>query len=276
MRSVGIHNIFNRTSIFEPIQDKVLNRKRNYVFKDSMFEVHIKGKYLNHTIDYPLFSLIIRHWRNNQADDEAIPENVIIPFSEIEALFQISGKGKKKSGFIKIENSLGRLYSNEFKFKYVNKKKNNVFSELKLFSVKPNFDFEDKHIELNISPLLVELYALNINIKYMNIEALCNIKGERNKAFFKYISTHKGVYMDHKLEKLSRILGLLERNYDEARCREYIEKSLKELVKYNFVRCYKWDKEKKYYRILQSKYYSLEEGEFLLKHATSNLNKKDV
>ncbi len=51
---------------------------------------------------------------------------------------------------------------------------------------------------------------------YVNFEKLKTMEKEPYMAFFKYLSTHAGVHMDFKLEKLSRILGLLRRGKDEA------------------------------------------------------------
>ncbi|WP_193331513.1 hypothetical protein [Pseudoalteromonas ulvae] len=90
-------------------------------------------------------------------------------------------------------------------------------------------------------------------------------------AFYKYLSTHEGVHIDFKLEKLSRIFGLLRRDKNESRCREYIVDKLGKLIILKFIRCYGWDAETNIYRILQSKHFSQNEAEFALKHQKSNL-----
>ncbi len=106
MRSVAIHNLFNRTCIFKSIQDKDLNKERDYVFKDSRYEVHLSGKYLNHCTDYPLFGLIIAQWRNNLAGKVEKPEHVTVSLDAISNLIKIADNANREAQFRKIKDSL--------------------------------------------------------------------------------------------------------------------------------------------------------------------------
>ncbi|RZG16725.1 hypothetical protein EXT47_05200 [Pseudoalteromonas sp. CO342X] len=269
MRSVAIHNLFNRTSIFEPVQDRILNNNRSYTFKDSLFEVQIFGNYLNHSTDYPLFAMLIRHWRNAKANNED-PQLLNLPLKEVKDLLLQANKGTRAVDFKKIKASLQRLDTNRVSYRLNSKAQNKVFETGYFFEESPVLDFESKEIRFSISEFIEELYMPNSNISYLNIEELCNIEREANKALYKYLSTHGTVMIDFKLEKLSCVLGLKYRGYSEARCREYIVKSLKELQVLGIVRAYKWRKESNDYRILQSKYFTAKEAEFAIKHAKSN------
>ena len=271
MRSVAIHNLFNRTCIFESIQDKEINNSRDFIFKDSIYQVYFSGKYLNHSTDFPLFGLIISQWRNNLSDGIDSSNFVTISLLDVSNLIKIAGNANRESEFKKIKASLARLNSQKIKFRY-NKKVKADFIEGRFFENEPKFDFKNKIITMTLTPFLSELYLTNSDITYINFEKLKTMKKEPYMAFFKYLSTHAPGHIDFKLEKLSRILGLLRRGMDESRCREYIVDKLKALVKLKFIWCYKWNPKTKVYRIIQCKHFKKAEAEFVMKNLHSNLD----
>jgi len=259
-RSIGIHNLFTRTSIFEPVADHSLNKSRSYKFNDSLYEVHINGKYLNLTTDFPLFCLLIRHWRNQQIAGESPSNPMYLALDLVKELIPIAGNGTREVEYSKVKASLSRLKSVEISYKYSTKYKKLGPLSGKLLESNSKLDFKNKEIKFTMSKFMIDLYLPNTNISYLNLEEMCSLSKEGNKALYRYLSTHGTVYMDFKFERLSKVLGLKYRKMSEARCREYIVKYLKELKALGVIRGYQWRKEIGVYRILQCRYFSEKEA----------------
>lgn len=255
-RSIGIHNLFTRTSIFEPVADHNLNKARSYKFNDSLYEVEINGKYLNLTTDFPLFCLLIRHWRNQQIVGESPNNQMNLTLDVVKELIPIAGNGTREVEYSKIQASLSRLKSVEISYKYSTKYKKLGPLSGKLLESNSKLDFKNKEIKFTMSKFMIDLYLPNTNISYLNLEEVCHLPKEGNKALYRYLSTHGSVYMDFKFERLSKVLGLKYRDMSEARCREYIVKCLKYLEKEGVLESFSWRTRTKDYRIIQSKHFS--------------------
>lgn len=270
IKTVAMHNVFNRTSVFEPIQDskQKIDVERNYTYKDTQYKLSILGPYLNHTVDYPLLALIIHLWKNNLRCYVINPGAVVLSLDVIKETIGVAGKGTRRAEYKKIELSLNRLsrlqlgMKNDLPIKEVE-----VCGSL----IENNYviNFEEKVIKVEIGIFLEFLYKPNRDITYMNIERMISINNECSKALYKFLSSQSSSFIDFKYDKLCKVLGLSERNINDSKRREYLVKALRFLENIKVLWCFRVNGST--YRVIQSKHYKEKESEFILNNAVSNL-----
>ena len=122
LNNLPIHNVFNRTCIFEPVGNEYLAAKdgRDIVYSDTIYRVAIKGYYLNFSVDYPLFAILVAEYINNRIDKVELPHIVTIPLSKIINSIGVAGKGTREYEFKKINDGLNRLENTHL---YITKEK---------------------------------------------------------------------------------------------------------------------------------------------------------
>lgn len=255
-KSIPIKNVLNRTSIFTPVQKQHLNLKVSedspVLFEDNQYMLTMSGSRLNHTWDYPLLALVIKHWKNASLSGVDDAEPVHISLDELSELYKRDFEQKKRRNFDPLQASLERLQTVCIN---LDMKKAKVTKRGALIA-KSEFHYgEDKKIIVWIGDLLHELYSDHKDQTFINIEHFVEVPTERSKALMKYLSTQSDQFVDFKFELLVQLLGLDQRNIkqDARRDRRYIVEALNELVAAKFVTAYQlnnkmnWD----YVRIIR-------------------------
>ena len=112
-KNIPISKPLNRTSMFEPIQarhrNNTIDQSNSLLFKDKNFKLSMYGNKLNHTYDYPLLALIIKHWLNSRVK-EVETQKVKVTLSEIYNILNLTFDKTKDKNYIPIESSILRLH----------------------------------------------------------------------------------------------------------------------------------------------------------------------
>lgn len=265
-----MHNVFNRTCIFEPVvkNNQSLLRKRKY--SDTVYKVLIEGCYLNCSVDYPLFAILIAQYINNVIDEVDDPIITTIPLSMIVDSIGVSGTGNRDANFKKIYDSLARLENT--KISYTNQISKKVVAGALINS--SDLDFKNKSLTVNFTRLIFDLYDLESikesEVKYMNIQQLTEIDTESGKALYKFLVTQSKEYIDFTFKRLSMVLGYHYRTVagkrkakpeekkiplKDSKKREYIKEALNTLKRNGIISDFHYYEELGHYRMLQTEYY---------------------
>ena len=270
LNNLPVHNVFNRTCIFEPVGNEYLAAKdgRDIVYSDTVYKVSIKGYYLNFSVDYPLFAILVAEYINNRIDGIELPHIVTIPLSKIIDSIGVAGKGTRDYEFKKIHDGLHRLKNTYLDITNQKSKENfigNIIEE-------KNLDFPNKTLTVSFGDLIIDLYDndkhTKSDIAFKDIEKLISLKKEGNIGLYRFIETQSKGYIDFTLERLSKVLGyhyrLVKGSKDstsktqklkDSRKRDYIKLILERLKNIGVITDYRHDKKKDWFRILQTKFY---------------------
>lgn len=268
--NLPVHNVFNRTCIFEPVGNKYLgaNDGRSTVYSDTLFKVSIKGYYLNCSVDYPLFVILVAEYINNIIDDIDLPHIVTIPLSKIVNSIGVAGKGTRDTEFKKIYESLHRLNNTHVDITTQTSKEDIIGNLIE----DKNLDFPNKTLTVIFGSLIIDLYNnknhVASEIKFMDIEKVISLKNEGNIGLYRYLETQSESYIDFTLERLSKVLGYHYRvvngskdlttnstRLKDSKKRSYIKLILQRLQKLNIITDFHHDEKTDWFRILQTKFY---------------------
>lgn len=240
-KSIPIKNVLNRTPIFAPIQKKLLNQavgeNSPVLYEDRQYKLTMSGARLNHTWDYPLLALVIKHWKNAALSGVKDDQPIQISLDELSRLYNLDFDQKKRRNFAPVEASLERLQSTCIS---LDVKRDKVARRSSLID-KSYFHYgKVKKIEVWIGDLLKELYSDNGDLTFINVEKIVAAPSERSKALMKYLLTQSEVFIDFKFELLVKLLCLDQRDtkQDARKYRSYIVAALNELVATGFVTAY--------------------------------------
>lgn len=245
---IPMNNLFNRTSFFIPLQLRERNEKikegKPYIFNDGKhYSLEMHGSKLNHTIDYPLLALIIKHWLNARDENGEFINTIQMDLSDINELIKPSTKGGKKSEKQdKIKASLIRLCSSVVCFESPSGRSDEMSPVLSFAKL----DYKNKCVKVEVSRLLIKLYndktkIFRSDFKYMNIEKIYKAPSETSKALMKYFMTQDKRFIDFKLARLENVLGyqFKEKPLKPKVIRKNIINALDELVECKFLTVYK-------------------------------------
>lgn len=270
LKNLPMHNVFNRTCIFEPVvkNNQSLFRKREY--SDTVYKVLIEGCYLNCSVDYPLFAILIAQYINNVVDEVDNPIIATIPLSKIVDSIGVSGTGNRDANFKKIYDSLARLENT--KISYTNQISKKVVEGTLINS--SDLDFKNKSLTVNFTRLIFDLYDLKSikesEVNYMNIQQLTEIDTEGGKALYKFLVTQSKGYIDFTFKRLSMVLGYHYRMVagkrkakpeekkiplKDSKKREYIIEALNTLKRNGIISDFHYYEKLGHYRMLQTEYY---------------------
>jgi len=245
-KSIPIKNALNRTPIFAPIQKKQLNQavgeNSPVLYEDKQYKLTMSGARLNHTWDYPLLALVIKHWKNADLNGVKDDEPVQISLEELSGLYNRNFDQKKRRNFDPVVASLQRLQSACIS---LDVKKDKVLKIGSLVAKSELHYGKVKKIEVWIGDLLKELYIDHRDLTFINVEKIVVAPSERSKALMKYLLTQSAQFIDFKFELLVKLLGLDQRDtkQDARKDRSYIVGALNELVATGFVTAYQLNTE---------------------------------
>jgi hypothetical protein len=239
-KNIPISKSINRTSMFAPIQKKLFNKtseqSNSLLFKDRNYTLSMYGNQLNHTYDYPLLALIIKHWLNSRIKNEE-SKTVKVMMSEIYDVFNFTFDKTKNKNYNPIASSIERLHGANMRLE----NKQIKIKEWSSLINNPKMSYgEFGYIEVEIGNILKKLYKTIINIQDLNsslidINQITSTRSETSKALMKFFMSQSKSYVDFKVDLLSKILGYDNRQLTAAKKREYIKKALNELVSTGFL-----------------------------------------
>lgn len=220
--------------MFEPAQKKHFNKiteqSNSLLFEDRNYKLSMYGNKLNHTYDYPLLALIIKHWLNSRVNNIET-KTVKVTLSEIYDVFKFTFN-KTNKNFNPIESSIERLHGANMRL--VTKKVK--IKEWSSLINNPKMVFgEFGYIEVEIGNVLKKLYKDIFSIQHLessfiDINQIISAPTEKSKALMKFFMSQSKNYIDYKFNLLSKVLGYDKRDLKDAKKREYIKKALNELV----------------------------------------------
>lgn len=276
---IPIKTVLNRTPVFEPTQKKERSikntrnkshEKNSIIFEDDSHKLDLVGCSLNHSIDYPLLALVIKHWLNNQLAGIDEPDVVTIQLEEIKQVFKLEHKQSCSKNYKPYRDSLIRLHSAVFILKMKQTKDEHIGN---FFSQPSNFSYKEKKITVHVGAFLKSLYKDHNGISLIDIDEIVNTKSEPLKAMKKYLMTHSISFIDFKFERLSKVLGYHTRDIDDAKRREYIIKALRDLCKDGYLQIAEYFPAKNTYRIIQSRFFDPVEAHWAFYFYPSNFDK---
>jgi len=270
LKNLPVHDVFNRTCIFEPVgkSNQAMTRTTEYV--DTVYKVVIDGFHLNCSVDYPLFAMLVAQFVNNKIDDLDSPQVATIPLNKIIESIGVSGIGTRDADFKKIYDSLARLENT--KISYTNQKSKLIFEGVLIKNSK--LDFKNKSLTVTFTRLILDLYdqksLKKSEVSFMNIQELTGIKTESAKALYRFIVTQNKDYIDFTFKRLSMVLGYHYRAVagkkkakqeektlplKDSKKREYLKAALNKLITHEVVSEFHYFEELQRYRILQKVFY---------------------
>jgi hypothetical protein len=239
-KNIPMSKSLNRTSMFAPIQKKYFNKtteqSHSLLFKDRYYKLSIYGNQLNHTYDYPLLALIIKHWLNSRVKNQE-SNTVKVLMSEIYDVFNFTFDKTKNKNYNPIASSIERLHGANMRLE----NKQIKIKEWSSLINNPKMSYgEFGYIEVEIGNILKKLYETIFSIEHLyssfiDINKLIAAPSENSKALMKFFMSQSNSYVDFKVELLSKILGYDNRQLTAAKKREYIKKALNELVGTGFL-----------------------------------------
>jgi len=265
-------NVFNRTSFFVPLRkkdyNKVVDKDNAIKFKNKTYELMLYNYKLNHSYDYPMLALIIKHWVNKiQFDSNTVKINlsevdtVKINLSEVTDLLNKNYPQSRQKNYDPIISSLNRLSKVKVCLSEINYKGEKLPSSLDgtypiITYQKMFFDSKPKYIEVGVSELIKTIYAKIFNITFLDftlidVEKIVDSPSESSKALLKFFMSHSYDYIDFKLEPLENLLGFKYRTPPlvEKNSRKKIKTILDELIDSGFLTAYKTNKERSWDRV---------------------------
>jgi hypothetical protein len=245
-KNIPISKSINRTSMFAPIQKKLFNKtseqSNSLLFKDRNYKLSMYGNQLNHTYDYPLLALIIKHWLNSRIKNEE-SKTVKVMMSEIYDVFNFTFDKTKNKNYNPIASSIERLHGANMRLE--TKEIKLKIKEWSSLINNPKVIYgEFGYIEVEIGNILKKLYKTILNIQDLNsslidINQITSAPSETSKALMKFFMTQSKNYIDFKIDLLSKTLNYDNRQLKENRKREHIKKALNELVDIGFLTTFK-------------------------------------
>lgn len=233
-KNIPISKPLNRTSMFEPLQKKYFNKlteqTNSLLFEDRNYKLSMYGNKLNHTYDYPLLALIIKHWLNSRVNN-AETKTVKVTLSEIYDVFKFTFN-KTDKNYIPIESSILRLHGANMRLE-TKKVKIKEWSSL-INNPKMVFG-EFGYIEVEIGNVLKKLYKDIFSIKHLessfiDLNQITSVRSESTRALMKFFMSQSKSFIDFKFDLLCKILRYDQRDLKDHKKREYIKKALNELV----------------------------------------------
>lgn len=278
-KNIPIKTVLNRIPIFEPVQKtqrsigksrKTVHQNNSIIFEDDSHKLDLVGCCLNHSYDYPMLALIIKHWLNNQFAKVAEPDTVIIELKELKQVFDLKHKQSCSKNYKPFRDSLIRLHSAVFVLKMKQTKVEHIGN---FFSQPSIFDYKNKQITIFVGDFLKSLYKDHHGISFIDLDEIISTKSEPLKAMKKYLMTHNISFIDFKFDRLSKVLGYHTRDIDDAKRREYIIKVLRDLCKDGYLQVAGYIPETNSYRIIQSRFFDAVEAHWAFKFYPSNFDK---
>ncbi len=239
-KNIPISKPLNRTSMFEPIQarhrNNTIDQSNSLLFKDKNFKLSMYGNKLNHTYDYPLLALIIKHWLNSRVK-EVETQKVKVTLSEIYNILNLTFDKTKDKNYIPIESSILRLHGANMRLE-TKKVKIKEWSSL-INNPKMVFG-EFGYIEVEIGNVLNKLYKDIFSIQHLessfiDLNQITSVRSESTRALMKFFMSQSKSFIDFKFGLLCKVLGYDKRDIKERKKREYIKDSLKELVNIGYL-----------------------------------------
>lgn len=239
-KNIPISKPLNRTSMFEPIQarhrNNTIDQSNSLLFKDKNFKLSMYGNKLNHTYDYPLLALIIKHWLNSRVK-EVETQKVKVTLSEIYNVLNLTFDKTKDKNYIPIESSILRLHGANMRLET---KKIKIKEWSSLINNPKMLFGEFGYIEVEIGNVLNKLYKDIFSIQHLessfiDLNQITSVRSESTRALMKFFMSQSKSFIDFKFDLLCKVLGYDKRDIKERKKREYIKDSLKELVSIGYL-----------------------------------------
>jgi hypothetical protein len=249
--------------------------QRHASFANRDYVIEVKGNFVDHQIDLPLFMILIQEAINYRpAEAKSIPSDIQISLTRLDIL--LTNPRKSKATYTSIVKSLKRLST--MKLKIWDKKHKVFISDGALISkingIMDWLDYKAGHISVHLTDNCLNFFPLtndkkNPKVTFIDLPKLLKVSNGRSRAILKYYASQSKLYTDVTVKSLFKITGVDKLSGSDAKKREHMITALNRLVESGYLVDYKYFKESKIYRCCRADYFKKGQIDTIIK---SNLD----